>query len=213
VWDDLATQITEEAPIAGLRIRLGKTGTIYLTGRDPERVRRAADALQAAAHLRRDDPRRRPSGDDARRGTPFGASLKSLPKYGGAASGLRRKMSAKSGMRASANSMTEKPPPERRAPLLASARGMRASSRPGFHHARETRGLRCCPRLDSVSELVVQVVLFVLVFFTSDIDLGLSLDTAQLNGVATTGLIVIAAVLVATVTAFAVPSLRQRVLT
>jgi uncharacterized protein (TIRG00374 family) len=82
-----------------------------------------------------------------------------------------------------------------------------------FITARETRGLRCCPRLDSVSELVVQVVLFVLVFFTSDIDLGLSLDTDQLNGVATTGLIVIAAVLVATVTAFAVPSLRQRVLT
>jgi uncharacterized membrane protein YbhN (UPF0104 family) len=67
--------------------------------------------------------------------------------------------------------------------------------------------------IDSLSELVIQVVLFVLVFFTSDINLGLSLNTDQLNGVATTALIVIAAVVVAGVIAFAVPSLRQRALT
>jgi hypothetical protein len=33
--------------------------------------------------------------------------------------------------------------------------------------------------IDSVSEMVVQVTLFVLVFFISDVDLGLSLSTDQ----------------------------------
>ena len=66
--------------------------------------------------------------------------------------------------------------------------------------------------IDSVSEMVVQVTLFVLVFFISDVDLGLSLSTDQLSGVATTALIVLAAIAVAAVIAFAVPALRQRVL-
>jgi uncharacterized protein (TIRG00374 family) len=66
--------------------------------------------------------------------------------------------------------------------------------------------------IDSLSELVVQAALFVLVFFTSDIDLGLSLDTEQLSGVATTALIVIAALIVAGAVAFAVPSVRRRVI-
>jgi uncharacterized membrane protein YbhN (UPF0104 family) len=66
--------------------------------------------------------------------------------------------------------------------------------------------------IDDVSEMFVQVVLFVLVFFISDVDLGLSMDTAQLNGVATTALIVIAAVVLAGLVAFLVPSLRERAL-
>ena len=67
--------------------------------------------------------------------------------------------------------------------------------------------------IDSVSEFVVQLTLFVLVFFSSDVDLGLSLKTDQLSGVATTALIIIAALVVAAAIAFAVPSLRRRVLT
>jgi Lysylphosphatidylglycerol synthase TM region len=67
--------------------------------------------------------------------------------------------------------------------------------------------------IDSVSEFVVQITLFVLVFFSSDVDLGLSLKTDQLSGVATTALIIIAVLVVAAAIAFAVPSLRQRVLT
>jgi uncharacterized protein (TIRG00374 family) len=67
--------------------------------------------------------------------------------------------------------------------------------------------------IDSVSEFVVQITLFVLVFFSSDVDLGLSLKTDQLSGVATTALIIIAVLIVAAAIAFAVPSLRQRVLT
>ncbi len=51
-----------------------------------------------------------------------------------------------------------------------------------------------------------------LVFFTSDVDLGLSLSTDQLSGVATTALIVIAVLVVAGVIAFAIPSLRHRAL-
>jgi uncharacterized protein (TIRG00374 family) len=65
--------------------------------------------------------------------------------------------------------------------------------------------------IDSGSDFVVQAVLFVLVFFISDVDLGLSLSTDQLSGVATTALIVLAALIVAGIVAAAVPSLRQRV--
>jgi uncharacterized protein (TIRG00374 family) len=64
--------------------------------------------------------------------------------------------------------------------------------------------------IDSLSEFVVQATLFLIVFFISDVDLGLSLDTDQLNGVATTALIVIVVLLVAAVIAIAVPSLRHR---
>jgi uncharacterized protein (TIRG00374 family) len=59
----------------------------------------------------------------------------------------------------------------------------------------------------------VQAVLFVLVFFISDVDLGLSVDTEQLSGIATTALIVIAVLVIAVVVAIAVPSLRQRLVT
>jgi uncharacterized membrane protein YbhN (UPF0104 family) len=67
--------------------------------------------------------------------------------------------------------------------------------------------------IDSLSELLVQAVLFVLVFFISDVDLGLSVDTEQLSGIATTALVVIAVLVIAVVVAIAVPSLRQRLVT
>jgi uncharacterized membrane protein YbhN (UPF0104 family) len=66
--------------------------------------------------------------------------------------------------------------------------------------------------IDSVSEFLVQITLFVLVFFTSDVNLELSLNTDQLNGVATIALIVVAGLVVAGGLALAVPSLRQRTL-
>ena len=47
--------------------------------------------------------------------------------------------------------------------------------------------------IDSGSDFVVQIILFVLVFFISDVDLELSVSQDQLSGVATTALIVIGA--------------------
>jgi uncharacterized membrane protein YbhN (UPF0104 family) len=63
--------------------------------------------------------------------------------------------------------------------------------------------------IDSGSDFVVQVILFVLVFFVSDVDLGLSMSMDQLSGVATTALIVVAVLIVAIVIIIAVPSLRR----
>jgi uncharacterized protein (TIRG00374 family) len=66
--------------------------------------------------------------------------------------------------------------------------------------------------IDSASEFVVQITLFLAVFFISDVDLELSVSEDQLSGLATTALIVIAALVVAAAIAFAVPALRQRVI-
>jgi uncharacterized membrane protein YbhN (UPF0104 family) len=65
--------------------------------------------------------------------------------------------------------------------------------------------------IDSVSEFVVQLVLFLSVFFISDVDLGLSVSQDQLSGVATTALIVVAALIVALTVGLLVPKLRARV--
>jgi uncharacterized protein (TIRG00374 family) len=65
--------------------------------------------------------------------------------------------------------------------------------------------------VDSVSEFIVQIGLFALVFLVSDVDLELSLSLDQLSGVATIGLIVLVALAVAGAVAAAVPSLRRRV--
>lgn len=65
--------------------------------------------------------------------------------------------------------------------------------------------------IDSVSGFVVQIALFVLLFFVSDVDLGLSTDTDELSGLATVALIVIVAIVVLAVVAMAVPALRKRV--
>jgi len=67
--------------------------------------------------------------------------------------------------------------------------------------------------IDSVSEFVIQVVLFVLIFFISDVDLGLSMNTDQLSGVATTSLIVVGVLVVAGAVALAIPSVRKQVAT
>jgi uncharacterized membrane protein YbhN (UPF0104 family) len=67
--------------------------------------------------------------------------------------------------------------------------------------------------IDSLSEFVVQVVLFLLVFTISDVDLGLSLQTDQLSGLATTALIVLVVVVIVALVVLIVPSLRQRAVT
>jgi len=66
--------------------------------------------------------------------------------------------------------------------------------------------------IDSLSEFLVQVVLFTLVFFVSDVNLGLSLTTKQLSGLATVALITIVVLIIAGGIAFAVPSMRKKVL-
>lgn len=65
--------------------------------------------------------------------------------------------------------------------------------------------------IDSLSEFVVQVVLFLLVFSISDVDLGLSLNTNQLSGLSTVALLIVGAVIVAIVVALLVPSIRAKV--
>ena len=45
--------------------------------------------------------------------------------------------------------------------------------------------------IDSVSGFIVQIVLFLLLFTTSDLDFGISLDTSELSGLATIALIVL----------------------
>jgi uncharacterized membrane protein YbhN (UPF0104 family) len=65
--------------------------------------------------------------------------------------------------------------------------------------------------IDSVSEFIVQVILFLLVFFISDVDLGLSLREDQLSGLATTALIIVTALVVAAAIAFIIPPLRRQV--
>jgi uncharacterized membrane protein YbhN (UPF0104 family) len=67
--------------------------------------------------------------------------------------------------------------------------------------------------IDAVSEFIVQLGLFLLIFFFSDVDLGLSLNQAQLSGVATTALIVVAVLIVAVAVAWFVRPLRARFLT
>jgi uncharacterized membrane protein YbhN (UPF0104 family) len=64
--------------------------------------------------------------------------------------------------------------------------------------------------IDSLSQFSVQLGLFLLVFFCSDVNLGLSLNEKQLSGAATTALIVLGVLLVAIVVAWFVPPLRAR---
>ena len=65
--------------------------------------------------------------------------------------------------------------------------------------------------IDSVSGFIVQIFLFVVLFFWSDVDFGLSFDTGDLEGLATIALIVVAAVVVLAVLVLVVPSWRRRV--
>jgi uncharacterized membrane protein YbhN (UPF0104 family) len=67
--------------------------------------------------------------------------------------------------------------------------------------------------IDSISEFLVQGGLFLLAFFVSDVDLGLSVNQDRLDGLATTALIILV-VLVATACAtLLIPALRKRVAT
>ena len=67
--------------------------------------------------------------------------------------------------------------------------------------------------LDSVSEFITQGVLFLLVFFVSDVDLRLSVSQDQLSGLATTALIVLGVLVAAGAVIFLVPSLRTKAAT
>ena len=67
--------------------------------------------------------------------------------------------------------------------------------------------------IDSVSGFVVQIVIFVAVFFTSDLHLGLSTDASSTSGAATIALIVVAVLVIAVAVVALVPALRRRVLT
>ena len=66
--------------------------------------------------------------------------------------------------------------------------------------------------IDSVSGFILQIVLFLLLFFNSDLDLGLTLDTGELSGVATLALITVIVFLIAGLVIVSVPSLRRKVL-
>jgi len=79
--------------------------------------------------------------------------------------------------------------------------------------AGRTRGPLSSSVIDSISELVTQLALFLLVFFISDVDLVLSTNTDELSGAATTALAVAAALVVAAALCFAIPPLRARLIT
>jgi uncharacterized membrane protein YbhN (UPF0104 family) len=66
--------------------------------------------------------------------------------------------------------------------------------------------------IDSVSGFAVQILLFLGLFFWSDLDFGFSFDTGDLEGVATIALIVIGALVVLAVLVMVVPAWRRRVL-
>jgi uncharacterized membrane protein YbhN (UPF0104 family) len=67
--------------------------------------------------------------------------------------------------------------------------------------------------IDSISEIIVGAVLFVLVFSISDVDLGLSTDTSQMSGLATTALIVLGVILAVVVVGAFIPKAREWVVT
>jgi uncharacterized membrane protein YbhN (UPF0104 family) len=65
--------------------------------------------------------------------------------------------------------------------------------------------------IDSVSGFIVQIGLFLGLFFVSDLDLALSLDTGELSGAATIALIALGALVVAAALVALVAPLRRRV--
>src|SRR5262249_24706082 len=66
--------------------------------------------------------------------------------------------------------------------------------------------------INSLFEFIVELILFLSVFFISDVNLGFSVDQSQLKGIATTALIVVAVVVIAIAIGFAVPKLRGRMM-
>jgi len=67
--------------------------------------------------------------------------------------------------------------------------------------------------IDSVSGFILQVVLFVLLFFNSDLDFSLSTGTSDMSGAATLALITVIVLILAALITLLVPSLRRRVIT
>ena len=65
--------------------------------------------------------------------------------------------------------------------------------------------------IDSVAGFVVQIVIFVSLYFSTDVDLGLTTDTSDLSGFSTILLISLAVVVVAIGVALAIPAVRRRV--
>ena len=65
--------------------------------------------------------------------------------------------------------------------------------------------------IDTLSQTVIQITLFVLIFFGSDADFDLSVDTDDLSGLATIALIALGVIIVAVFVVLLVPSLRRRV--
>jgi uncharacterized protein (TIRG00374 family) len=66
--------------------------------------------------------------------------------------------------------------------------------------------------IDTMAQTLIQITLFVLIFFASDVDLDLSVDTDDLSGLATIALIALGAIIVALLVVALVPSVRRRVL-
>ena len=66
--------------------------------------------------------------------------------------------------------------------------------------------------IDSVSGFVVQIFLFLVLFFWSDVDFGITLDTDDLDGLLTIALIAIAVIIVLAVLVCVIPAWRRRAL-
>jgi len=66
--------------------------------------------------------------------------------------------------------------------------------------------------IDTLSQTLIQISIFLLIFFASDIDFDFEFDTDELSGLATIALIVLAALIVAVAIVAFVPSVRRRVL-
>ena len=66
--------------------------------------------------------------------------------------------------------------------------------------------------IDSVSGFVVQIFLFLTLFFWSDVDFGITLDTSDLDGLLTIALIAVAVLIVLVGLVFLLPAWRHRAL-
>jgi uncharacterized membrane protein YbhN (UPF0104 family) len=66
--------------------------------------------------------------------------------------------------------------------------------------------------IDTLSQTLIQITIFVLIFFASDVDFDLTFDPDDLSGLATIALIVVAAIILAVILVACVPSLRRRAL-
>ena len=66
--------------------------------------------------------------------------------------------------------------------------------------------------IDTLSQTLIQITIFVVIFFASDIELDLSVGTDDLSGLATIALVAVGAIVLAVVVVACVPSLRRRVL-